>query len=116
MALRMSQTMWNTVTSRQAQRARIVVKRVVAIGGDTIDLGNRNLAINGAEIPIPLGRVERKPFLLRVQQGELFVVGDYHVMSYDSRTYGPVRARSVVGIVRVIVWPPRRVRYLRPAC
>jgi hypothetical protein len=63
-----------------------LVKRVAAIPGDRIGPGRR------------LG------------PGELFVSGDRPDASTDSRTFGPVAERSASGRVRLVYWPPRRIR------
>jgi signal peptidase I len=61
-----------------------VVKRVTGAPGD--DVGGRPLGPN-----------------------EWFVTGDNAEASSDSRTFGPVGRRDIVGRVRFVYWPPGRV-------
>ena len=40
--------------------------------------------------------------------GEWFLLGDNRAHSDDSRSYGPVPADAVEGIVKLRLWPPSR--------
>jgi hypothetical protein len=45
---------------------------------------------------------------------EYFVLGDNSSSSHDSRDWGPVHAAWIVGRPVAVVWPPSRIRLLRP--
>jgi mitochondrial inner membrane protease subunit 1 len=62
-----------------------VVKRVVAVAGDTVD-GTR------------LGH------------GHAWIQGDNRSASSDSRSFGPVGLEAIKGVVRLRYWPPARAR------
>ena len=113
--LRSSQVVGDRAPTTHVQQARTIVKRVVAVGGDMIDFGGEYIVVNGAALLITPVSAEQRPLRLLMPTDGLFVVGDHQAVSYDSRNYGPVRMESVVGVARAIVWPPRRVRYLRPS-
>jgi hypothetical protein len=44
-----------------------------------------------------------------LKAGEYFVLGDNPMSSADSRTWGPVPASNLHGVVRWIFWPPERI-------
>ncbi len=82
------------------------IKRVVAVGGDTIERKDGVLFLNGHQLEEPyVQHVGNPPPELRefgstqIPQGELFVVGDNRDVSRDSRLpdFGPVSERSVAG-------------------
>jgi len=81
------------------------VRRVVARAGDTVDMIEGVLVINGAmqqepEIFQETWRYENGPsFPLTVGEGQVFVLGDAREGATDSRVYGPVNTRDILGTV-----------------
>jgi len=85
----------------------IYVKRVVALGGETVWLLVRPATQSVELIEPPLVRPLRRAtarhpslgYLERqvVPQGHVFVVGDHRRVSYDSRDFGPVPLAAVIG-------------------
>lgn len=83
-------------------------RRVVATAGDTVDITETGLMINGAlqqepdiyfatyryedglELPVTLG------------EGQVFVLGDHRTNATDSRVYGVVEVRDTLGKVMAI--------------
>ena len=45
-------------------------------------------------------------------QPRLFIVGDNVTVSRDSRHYGPIAGKDLVGLAVCVAWPPRRARSL----
>jgi signal peptidase I len=87
----------------------LLVKRVVAVGGDRVALEDGVLVVDGVAVcepsidPARLDGVWFGPVV--VPEGQLFLLGDDRGESIDSRDFGPVRASAVTGQVRVRVWP-----------
>ncbi|BDF35012.1 signal peptidase I [Lachnospiraceae bacterium] len=85
------------------------VRRVVAASGDTVDLTEEGLRINGSyqEEPGILGETRRyedgMEFPATLQEGQVFVLGDSREDAVDSRVYGPVDVSDVCGKVMTIL-------------
>lgn len=85
------------------------VRRVVATAGDTVDITEEGLLVNGAlqqeaEIYSLTQRYEDGvEFPLTVREGEVFVLGDSRVNAADSRIYGAVRVKDTLGKVMTIL-------------
>lgn len=93
----------------------LLVKRVVAVQGDEVEIVSNELRINGVAIPEPYAshtdkrtmpsgadvppqvRLRDNLPLVRIGPGEVFVLGDNRDESVDSRFYGPIRVDAIVG-------------------
>jgi signal peptidase I len=88
-----------------------LIKRVIAIGGETIEIRDNRVLIDGDPIDEPyLKPGTRMPDFgpETVPEGELFVMGDNRGASQDSRRFGTVLEDTVIGRAFVRVWPPSR--------
>jgi signal peptidase I len=97
------------------------IKRVVAVGGDTVRIENKNVFVNGViqENPLAIHVDPRNYFQPRdnfgpvtVRAGKLFVMGDNRDESNDSRFWGFVDVSSVRGKAFMIYWPLDRITWL----
>jgi len=85
------------------------VRRVVAKAGDTVDITEDGLVINGAlqqelDIYQQTRRYESAvSFPLTVGEGQVFVLGDARDNATDSRVYGPVDTKDTFGTVITVV-------------
>jgi len=93
---------------------KMFVKRVIAREGDTVRIVDGRVYVN--DIPL---RDDYVPAEFRshddwgpqvIQQGYYFVMGDHRNNSSDSRHWGPVPKKYIVGKVKVRWWPIQDVR------
>src|SRR6478736_8996657 len=93
---------------------KMFVKRVIAKEGDTVRIVDGHVDVNG--IPLHDDYVPQEfrshddwgPQV--VQQGYYFVMGDHRNNSSDSRHWGPVPKKYIVGKVKVRWWPLQDAR------
>lgn len=93
------------------------VKRVVAVEGDTIELRDGRLYVNGAPSVIPEAQGTTTPqsprvtYPLTIPPGQFFALGDNRQASSDSRSFGPQPYENIIGKVILRFWPVDRLRF-----
>lgn len=81
----------------------MLVKRVVAVGGDVVSLNGKRLRVNGKDVPEPYavykpGVIESTDFgPVKIPTNRFFVLGDNRYHSFDSRQFGPIALDAIVG-------------------
>lgn len=91
------------------------IKRVVAVGGDTVAVRDGRLYVNGASQDEPYLNDElmADDFAeVTVPPGACFVMGDNRNNSGDSRVFGPIPKDTILGKAFAIYWPLGRLRGL----
>lgn len=93
-----------------------VVKRVIGLPGDSVEVRNDVAYVNGVAEPSrgqqvrPEFSVSRPTFV--VPKGSIYVMGDNRAVSLDSRYYGPVPLAGLDGRGVLVFAPIGRVRIL----
>ena len=99
------------VVFRKPGSGILVVKRVIGLPGDTIELGPAGVTVNGASIPEPYAAAYAFTRASATVPGDMFwVLGDNRSQSEDSRDYGPVPRDRMYGTALMVVqpWSQRR--------
>src|ERR687894_1076762 len=90
-----------------------LIKRVVGVARDEVEVRNGTLLVNG--------EAREEPYLNRnlpfndsygpseVPEGHVFVMGDNRANSADSRVFGPLPIENIEGEAFVRSWPPLRI-------
>ncbi len=104
-------------------KKRPFIKRVVAVGGDTVEIRNGGLLVNGQPLTEPeifntneyynQGEFGRQGKVIEVPADHYFVLGDNSGASHDSRFWGFVPKSHKIGKAFCIFWPPKRVGFLK---
>ena len=98
------------------------IKRLVAKEGETVEIKNGTIYVN--EAPLLDNVFNRRYYYNRgefAQEGQkiivpkdsYFVMGDNSASSQDSRYWGYVPKKNVLGNAIMIYWPPQRIRIIK---
>ena len=100
----------------------VLCKRVVAQGGQTVDLRGGSVYVDGRKIsegyakgdscPLYIGKAKRISYPYKVPEGEIWVMGDNRENSADSRYFGAIPKDSVIGICVMRYLPLSRFGFL----
>jgi signal peptidase I len=93
-----------------------LIKRVVARGGDRIEIKDGLIFVNGLPEPTSYDVIQEDPRanlgVFTVPEGYVFVVGDNRPASLDSRSFGPVPLTDVRGKVVAVFAPLTRLGFV----
>ncbi|MCL2389695.1 MAG: signal peptidase I [Elusimicrobia bacterium] len=133
-----------SISDRERNVRKDYIKRAVAIGGDTVEIRDKQLFVNGMQVYEPYvifkdsqtmqnfnlfasqaeyqeawesGKFTSLPYSffrdnfgpVTVPEGMYFVLGDNRDFSFDSRFWGPLDDRNLIGRALVIYWPLNRI-------
>jgi len=94
---------------------RDLIKRVVAVEGDTVETRGDTLYVNDQPVREPYlktssigSAVSRRT----IPANQVFVMGDNRTNSSDSRVFGPIEEDAVIGRAFVKIWPLGSLRLL----
>jgi len=98
------------------------IKRLVARPGETVEIRNGTIYVNDAPLLEPVfnrtyyynrGEFGKEGEKITVPKDSYFVLGDNSASSQDSRYWGFVPAKNILGEAMVVYWPPQRIRIIK---
>ena len=92
------------------------VKRLIGLPGETWEEKNGFIYINGKKLIEPYVKPDRRDTATsyparKVPDGMYFMMGDNRTQSCDSREWGPVPRKNLIGEVFAVYWPPNRIGF-----
>jgi signal peptidase I len=100
------------------ESSQTFIKRVVGLPGDRIKIINGHVIRNGKVEPDNYtaacddGDGCNFPTSIVVPPGDYFMMGDNRGQSDDSRFWGPVPSKWIIGVAFFTYWPPSRIGIL----
>ena len=98
------------------------VKRLIAVGGEKVQIRDRRIFINGKIVDEPTsirsidyynaGDYGKEGQVIEVPKDSYFVLGDNSGSSRDSRFWGFVPKKNLLGKVIFIYWPLHRMKII----
>jgi signal peptidase I len=93
------------------------IKRLVGMPGDRLQILNGHVIRNGVRERDPYivgcgGGVCSFPGTITIPRGEYYMMGDNRPDSEDSRYWGPVPRKWIIGRAFLTYWPPSRLGFL----
>jgi signal peptidase I len=91
------------------------IKRLVGLPGEMVSMHRGIVLIDGDRLSEPYvdpdlrGSANGK--WPRIPSGDYFVLGDNRTHSCDSRTWGTVPRKSLIGPAKLTYWPPSRLSF-----
>jgi signal peptidase I len=91
-----------------------LIKRVIGLPGERVVIKNDTITIYNKQNPngfvlnetyLPNGTVTSGDEDITLSSSSYFMMGDNRAVSYDSRSWGPLPASDIVGLVRFRLWP-----------
>lgn len=100
---------------------RDFIKRLIAFGGETVEIKDGGIFINGKLIEDPViskiyyynrGDYGQEGQVIKVPEGQVYVLGDNSGSSHDSRFWGFVPEPNIIGRAEFVYWPVTRLRFI----
>ncbi|MCA9392926.1 MAG: signal peptidase I [Candidatus Omnitrophica bacterium] len=102
--------------------SRDFIKRLIAFGGETVRIKDGHIYVNDRQLDEPriagqhyfnMGSLSDEKKSVTVPEGQVYVLGDNSASSADSRYWGFVPEKNIIGRAEWIYWPPGRISQLK---
>ena len=91
------------------------MKRLIGLPGEHLSERDGYVYVNGKRLDEPYIHTDRRdhqaPRRWNVPKGEYFFMGDNRQQSCDSREWGAVPWKNIIGQVFAVYWPPNRIGF-----
>jgi signal peptidase I len=90
------------------------IKRVIALPGEEVEIKEEELIVKNEKGEIVYSEKNSSNSIfgdlkIKLEKGEFFVLGDNRAHSLDSRYFGKVKKREIIGRVVLRLFPPQRI-------
>lgn len=118
---------FDVIVMNSPNRDKLYIKRVIGMPGDSIEVKNDQLLINGQAMDEPYLADKQAEFTgnftsdfklsditgqATIPEGHVFVMGDNRQNSHDGRSFGLTPLEDIVGQANLIFWPMDKIGLL----
>ncbi len=105
---------FNSLRESELARGIMLIKRVIGLPGETVEMRDQRIHINGVALDEPYIKQEAcrrrcGDNSWRLAENEYFMMGDNRNNSNDSRAFGPAPLDKIVGRVVFRYFPPNAI-------
>lgn len=105
------------VISFEYTGTKYLIKRIIGLPGESIEVKNNILYIDGKPFEEDYldSSVITKDFKLyeKIPKDSYFVMGDNRMDSMDSRDFGPIKEKDIIGKVLFRIWPINKIKLVK---
>ena len=84
----------------------IIIKRIIGLPGETIEIKDGVIYIDGVEMPDDYAYGETSDYAsITLGDDEYFILGDNRLISKDSRYFGAIKEDDLMGEAVLRLWP-----------
>jgi signal peptidase I len=103
-------------------RTKDFIKRLIGLPGDQVEIKEGTIYINGKQVTDPRirniyyynrGEYGQEGVPITVPPGHYFMLGDNSGSSHDSRYWGFIEEKDIVGRADFLFWPLNRIRIIK---
>lgn len=104
----------DVVVVKVNQNSELLIKRVIGLPGDTIEVHDNLVFVNRLPLAEPYLNSQTTGYYgpLVVPPLQVFVMGDNRNFSNDSRNFGTIPLENVVGRAWLSYWPPDQIGFI----
>lgn len=104
---------WDVVVLDYEYKDELLLKRVVGMPGEHIMYKNNTLYIDDKEMKTPIEFEYTREFEATVPNDSYFVLGDNRDVSYDSRMFGAVKKKDIIGKAQFVLFPLNKIKKIK---
>lgn len=92
----------------------IIIKRIIGLPGETVAIKNGKIYINNKEYDDKFAYGETSDYdKITLEDDEYFILGDNRIVSKDSRYFGPVKEKEIIGKAIFRLFPFNKIGKLK---
>ena len=98
------------IVADKSVEGSLIIKRIIGLPGERISCKDGIIYINDTKYDDPYANGETSDFKeITLKNDEYFILGDNRVVSLDSRYFGPVNKKAIMGTTKIIVFPFNKI-------
>lgn len=102
---------YDIVVLNEKKDNEIIIKRVIGLPGETVEIKNNKIYINDEVIEDEAAYGETSNYEKKVlKDDEYFLLGDNRLISKDSRSFGPVKKEDIKGVTITRIFPFNKMK------